>query len=118
MLSLSLSLSLVLSSSLLRYLQYTADMDDLEEAFNATATRRVLGDGSCSALIKVLPNNEDLFTTHDTWSEYQSMLRVFKLYDLPYRSQEGSKSKTLLMCMYLHVFIFIFVHLSFVAYYS
>ncbi|XP_003386071.2 PREDICTED: putative phospholipase B-like 2 [Amphimedon queenslandica] len=73
------------------YLQYDCDMEDLQEAFTGSDSHRVLGDGSCSAIIKVLPNNEDLFTTHDTWSEYQTMLRVFKLYDLPYRLINGGR---------------------------
>lgn len=50
----------------------------------------VFGSGSCSAIIKVLPNNADLLTSHDTWSEYQSMLRVYKLYNLPYKTFNGS----------------------------
>lgn len=83
--------------SLSSYLQYDCDMEDLQEAFTGSDSHRVLGDGSCSAIVKVLPNNEDLFTTHDTWSEYQTMLRVFKLYDLPYRLiNGGGKGKYIL----------------------
>ena len=38
------------------------------------------GSGSCSALVKMLPKNEDLFVSHVTWNSYQSMLRVLKKY--------------------------------------
>ena len=45
---------------------------------------RILGSGSCSALIKILPGNQDLYVAHDTWNSYQSMLRMLKKYDFAY----------------------------------
>ena len=44
--------------------------------------KHVLGSGSCSALVKLLPGNQDLYVSHDTWNSYQSMLRVLKKYSL------------------------------------
>lgn len=74
-----------------RYLQYSEDIGDLQEVFSADLSERmplshrhIIGSGHCSALIKVLPNNNDLYTSHDTWSDYHGMLRIYKLYDLPY----------------------------------
>ncbi|XP_046840907.1 putative phospholipase B-like 2 [Xenia sp. Carnegie-2017] len=56
---------------------------DLVSAFSQGArTHHVVGSGSCSALIKLLPNNRDIFISQVTWSDYSSMLRVYKLYDL------------------------------------
>ena len=41
-----------------------------------------MGSGSCSALIKIIDGNKDLYVSHDTWNSYQSMLRVLKKYSL------------------------------------
>lgn len=40
--------------------------------------------GSCSALIKVLDGNADLYVAHDTWVEFNNMLRILKHYKLNY----------------------------------
>ena len=58
------------------------DTEDLEPALNKTSRRHVTGSGSCSALIKLLPGFSDLYVSHDTWSTYQSMLRILKRYKL------------------------------------
>jgi hypothetical protein len=59
------------------------ELSDLEHALiNRTARHHVVGEGSCSALIKVLPDNKDLFISHVTWFYYSSMLRIYKLYEL------------------------------------
>ncbi|KAL6068912.1 Phospholipase B-like [Balamuthia mandrillaris] len=34
----------------------------------------------CSAIIRLLPNNAELFAGHTTWSDYYSMNRIFKHY--------------------------------------
>ena len=38
----------------------------------------------CSALVKLLPDYSELFFSQVTWSNLESMLRIFKLYDLPF----------------------------------
>ena len=48
---------------------------------------------SCSALVKILPNNEDLYVAHDTWNSYQSMLRMLKKYDFGFHWTISPKSK-------------------------
>jgi hypothetical protein len=35
---------------------------------------------SCSALIKVLPDGSDIYTSHVTWNGYESMIRILKKY--------------------------------------
>ena len=52
--------------------------------------KRVLGSGSCSALIKLLPGNEDLLVSQDTWNNYQSMLRIIKRYSFNYHFIDGT----------------------------
>ncbi|KAH0625443.1 hypothetical protein JD844_014960 [Phrynosoma platyrhinos] len=58
--------------------QLGGDLEDLESAFNKSGN---LGSGSCSAFIKLLPGNRDLLVSHDTWNNYQSMLRILKKYN-------------------------------------
>lgn len=70
-------------------LQLGGDLEDLESALNRSSPRRVLGSGSCSALLKLLPGHRDLLVAHDTWTSYQSMLRIVKKYTLPFRTSAG-----------------------------
>ena len=51
----------------------------------------VLGDGSCSALIKVLPGNKDLYASHVTWNSFQSMLRILKKYSFGFHLVESAR---------------------------
>ena len=63
------------------------DLEDLEQAMAAKSgqeSHHVTGSGSCSALIKVLDGNKDIYASHDTWNSYQSMLRILKKYTLNY----------------------------------
>ncbi|RXM99252.1 Phospholipase B-like protein B, partial [Acipenser ruthenus] len=62
------------------------DLEDLESALNKTDQSRALGSGSCSALIKLLPGNKDLLVSHDTWNNYQSMLRIMKKYSFAFQA--------------------------------
>ena len=70
-------------------------LSDLEQALNGTAKRPVAGDGSCSAFIKILPKNEDLLISQVTWNSYQSMLRVYKLYELQLVNNSNPGKQTL-----------------------
>ncbi|XP_048841676.1 putative phospholipase B-like 2 [Brienomyrus brachyistius] len=66
--------------------QMGGDLEDLEAALNKTTLSKTLGSGSCSALVKLLPGNKDLLVSHDTWNNYQSMLRIIKKYSFGYRT--------------------------------
>ncbi|NWW96444.1 PLBLB protein, partial [Rhynochetos jubatus] len=74
-------------------LQLGGDLEDLESALNRSSPRRILGSGSCSALLKLLPGRRDLLVAHDTWTSYQSMLRVVKKYTLPFRASASGDSQ-------------------------
>ncbi|KAM4616130.1 putative phospholipase B-like 2 [Polymixia lowei] len=65
--------------------QMGGDLEDLESALNKSSQTRPLGSGSCSALIKLLPNNKELLVSHDTWNTYQSMLRIMKKYNFAFK---------------------------------
>ncbi len=81
-----LSSSHVHSSSPLRLFQMGGDLEDLEAALNKSSRSGTVGSGSCSALIKFLPGRKDLLVSHDTWNNYQSMLRILKRYSFAYRT--------------------------------
>ena len=50
----------------------------------------IVGSGSCSALIKLLPDNKELYVAHDMWDKYILMIRIFKYYDLPYATSSSN----------------------------
>ncbi|XP_066989802.1 LOW QUALITY PROTEIN: putative phospholipase B-like 2 [Macrobrachium rosenbergii] len=76
------------------------DLDDLELALDPTirdmtseewvAAGNTPKDGRCSGLIKVLPDNSDIYVSQVTWNHYSSMLRILKKYTNPFRAAGGS----------------------------
>lgn len=69
------------------FLQAEQDLDSiadppsqwtLESAAEYTRLR-----SHCSAIVRVAPNNSDLYMGHNTWTGYYSMLRLLKEYNLP-----------------------------------
>jgi len=40
--------------------------------------------GGCSALVKLLDYRSELFISQDTWTGFQTMLRIYKLYQFPW----------------------------------
>ena len=38
----------------------------------------------CSVIVKLVPEKDELYVAHTTWTGYEDMTRVYKLYDLPY----------------------------------
>ena len=75
-------------------MQIDGDLDDLEAALgNDNNVKKPFGNGHCSALVKVLPGNEDLFVAQDTWTEYQQMLRILKKYVFPFYMTSAHKRK-------------------------
>uniref|UniRef100_A0A3B3HSJ2 Phospholipase B-like n=1 Tax=Oryzias latipes TaxID=8090 RepID=A0A3B3HSJ2_ORYLA len=75
--------------------QMGGDIEDLESALNKSSQTRPLGSGSCSALIKLLPNNKDLFVSHDTWNTYQAMLRIMKKYRFAFKASSSGSNDPL-----------------------
>ena len=43
----------------------------------------------CSALIKILPDHEDVLFSHVTWAGAQTMYRVYKSYDMRLHTLDG-----------------------------
>lgn len=71
-------------------LQISGDLEDLESALHKDGGRRVIGTGHCSALIKLLPGNKDLYVSQDTWNYYGNMLRILKKYSFGFHLIPGS----------------------------
>ncbi|XP_035209140.1 putative phospholipase B-like 2 isoform X2 [Stegodyphus dumicola] len=61
-------------------LNIRGDLGDIEAVLKKNNSKKVLTGASCSALVKVLPNNRELYVAHDTWSGYNTMLRILKKY--------------------------------------
>lgn len=88
------------------WLNLMGDRETLEEALdpsvrNMTSDEWVAAghtpkDGHCSALIKVLSDNSDLYVAQDTWTTYQSMLRIMKKYILPFRRTGDSDPRDII----------------------
>ncbi|KAK3862560.1 hypothetical protein Pcinc_031586 [Petrolisthes cinctipes] len=85
------------------WLNLAGDIEDLESALDPDVANMSMEDwvlsgrgnvdGHCSALIKLLPKNADLYVSHVTWNSFQSMLRIQKKYSLPFRRTGTSEPK-------------------------
>mmetsp|Transcript_39884 Transcript_39884/g.93584 ORF Transcript_39884/g.93584 Transcript_39884/m.93584 type:complete len:429 (+) Transcript_39884:316-1602(+) len=70
------------------------DMDDLCVVYGCEGSRRTVrhGDDHCSVLIKLMGDRkrpEDLYVAHTTWGSYESMTRIYKHYDFPWRLSDS-----------------------------
>ena len=77
-----------------RLLQLDGDLGDIEPALGRQVLRKGARLGHCSGLVKLFPGNMDLAISQVTWNDYQSMLRVFKLYDVNIHLQNSKGEMT------------------------
>eukprot|EP00092_Neocalanus_flemingeri_P103747 GFUD01132790.1.p1 GENE.GFUD01132790.1~~GFUD01132790.1.p1 ORF type:complete len:586 (+),score=132.83 GFUD01132790.1:1-1758(+) len=79
----------------IKLINYIADMFDYMEKYNLEAKEVIANNvtrPTCSALIKHLPDQADLYVSHNTWHEYRAMgYRFLKKYQLNYHVLPGSK---------------------------
>ncbi|XP_065197312.1 putative phospholipase B-like 2 [Sycon ciliatum] len=74
-------------------LSFGSDIDTLESALKRKVRASVLGSGSCSAIVKIIGDYEDVLFTHDTWTHFYTMLRVYKRYELHQSRDGGAQTK-------------------------
>lgn len=72
--------------------QLSGDLEDLEQALKKPQHLRkpMFSRESCSALVKPTSDNKDILFAHVTWSTYQTMLRIQKLYKFAYATISNS----------------------------
>lgn len=75
-----------------KLLNLFGDLEDLEQALKKKNLKKVLGSGSCSALIKLFPNNAELAISHVTWNDFNAMLRIYKRYNMSLHSHPEQES--------------------------
>lgn len=68
------------------------DLDVLEEVMQKKSIDRLLGEGSCSAVVLPLADGSDLLMAHNMWSSYRSMLRFIKKYDFRFHWLPNERS--------------------------
>jgi len=69
--------------------QINDDLGDLESVLKKEGKRPLIGNGKCSALVKLTEGYKDLFVAQDTWSSYGTLLRVLKKYSFGYHLAPG-----------------------------
>ena len=61
-----------------------SDLEDLEGFYGEDPRPVTTRKGHCSALVRLLPEFNDIFFAHETWTSFNSMLRVYKHYEFPF----------------------------------
>lgn len=77
------------NNAFFRYIQLSGDLEDLATVLGKKNVNKVVGSGSCSAIIKLFPKNADLAISQVTWNDYVSMLRIYKLYNFAFHDSNG-----------------------------
>ncbi|XP_077509295.1 putative phospholipase B-like 2 [Amblyomma americanum] len=74
------------------FFNVVGDLMDLEPALRRTTDLHSVSlVPSCSALIKVVGDYEDIYMAHNTWFLYSSMLRIQKKYTFPWHYTPSAK---------------------------
>ena len=83
------------------------DIEDLEQVLGKKKISKIKGSGSCSALVKLFNKNEDLAISQVTWNDYNTMLRIFKFYNLSFHMNSDKG-----LIVFLGFFVFVFLSFS------
>lgn len=70
-------------------MQVEGDLDGLEQVFGRNILLKKFGLGLCFVFVKLLFGNKDLLILYDMWGFYNSMLWLFKFYNLFFYFQLG-----------------------------
>ncbi|XP_038047254.1 phospholipase B-like 1 [Patiria miniata] len=83
----------------LQYVLNGTSFPDIEKATPDELRNFFRMSGHCSVLIKALPGFEDIFMSHSTWFDYNSMLRIYKHYNFDLMFQ-GAAAKAMSFSSY------------------
>ncbi|XP_077509296.1 putative phospholipase B-like 2 [Amblyomma americanum] len=73
------------------FFSLVGDFIDLEAALRRTEDLQSFSIvPACSALVKVVGDNEDIYLAHDAWFLYRSMLRIQKKYTFPWHYTQSA----------------------------
>lgn len=76
-----------LNPDTIKYMMYFGDYSDLVEVLN----HREQPADHCSALIKVLEDFSDIYIAQESWYRFNTMTRIWKVYDFPYHKSAADK---------------------------
>jgi hypothetical protein len=91
----------------MQLLGMVTELEDIQKAVEPSARpdfsgmtpaqldRYVFAHSHCSAMIKVTADLSELYSCHNTWTSYSSMLRLFKTYTLPFEASAGGATTVL-----------------------
>jgi hypothetical protein len=83
------------TADMILFINLSGDMEDLATVFGVEneLENAFFENGHCSALLRLLEDNSDVYIGQSTWSSLNSMLRVYKLYDFPFTLDGTSPSE-------------------------
>ncbi|XP_065197425.1 putative phospholipase B-like 1 [Sycon ciliatum] len=76
-------------------MSFNGDLITLETVFDRPESLRKhkMASTSCSAIVKMVGDNEDVLFSHISWDSYFRMLRIYKLYDLQISTDGGGAAE-------------------------
>lgn len=90
------------------YFQFSGDMEDLEQALTKKpSNKKVVGSGSCSALVKLFEKNQDLAISQVTWNDFNAMLRIYKMYNFSHHEYIGGNMHQIFLTAHLTAYHYI-----------
>jgi len=78
--------------------QLESELGDIAQHFSTEEREPAIG-AHCSVLVKLSKDGNRLYSSHDTWSSFNSMLRIYKFYRLHY-SLPSNKAPTVAFSSY------------------
>ena len=91
------------------------DIEDLEQVLGKKKICKIKGSGSCSALVKLFDKNVDLAISQVTWNDYNTMLRIFKFYNLSFHMNPSKGLITLFFVFLFFSYPFLFLFFFFLT---
>ena len=91
------------------------DIEDLEQVLEKKKISKIKGSGSCSALVKLFDKSQDLAISQVTWNDYNTMLRIFKFYNLSFHTNSSKGLMIIFLVLFIFSYPFLVLLLFFLA---